>query len=81
VNAALELIFNSIDGIMVSMLTSCAIDCGFESRLGQTKEYKTCICCFSIKHAALRRKNKDGSALNQDNVSEWGVLLYSELGL
>jgi hypothetical protein len=30
------------------------------------------ICCFSGKHAALRRKSKDWSARNQDNVSEWG---------
>jgi hypothetical protein len=27
--------------------------------LGQTKEYKSGIYCFSAKHAALRRKNKD----------------------
>jgi hypothetical protein len=25
----------------------------------QTKDYKIGICCFSDKHAALRRKNKD----------------------
>ena len=30
------------------------------------------ICCFYGKHAALRRKSKDWSARNQDNVSEWG---------
>jgi hypothetical protein len=44
--------------------------------LGQTKEYKSGIYCFSAKHAALRRKNKDWLAqnlsLNQDNASEWG---------
>jgi hypothetical protein len=28
----------------------------------QTKDYKIGICCFSAKHAALRRKNKDGLA-------------------
>ena len=26
---------------------------------------------FSAKHAALRRKSKDWSARNQNNVSEW----------
>jgi hypothetical protein len=26
---------------------------------------------FSGKHAALRKKSKDWSARNQDNVSEW----------
>jgi hypothetical protein len=39
--------------------------------LGQTKDYKIGIRCFSAKHAALRRKNKDWLARNQDNVSEW----------
>ena len=57
---------------MVSVLASSAIDRGFEPRLGQTKDYKIGICCFSAKHAALRRKNKDWLARNQDNVSKWG---------
>jgi hypothetical protein len=30
------------------------------------------MCCFSVKHAALRRKSKDWLARNQNNVSEWG---------
>jgi hypothetical protein len=30
------------------------------------------ICCFSAKHAALRRKRKECLARNHDNVSEWG---------
>jgi hypothetical protein len=38
---------------------------------GQSKDYKIGICCFSAKHAASRRKNKDWLARNQDNVSEW----------
>ena len=37
-----------------------------------TKDYKIGIYCFSVKHAALRRKSKDWVARNQDNVSEWG---------
>jgi len=40
--------------------------------LGQTKDYKIAICCFSAKYIALRRKSKDWLARNQDNVSEWG---------
>ena len=60
-----------ISGVMVSMLTSSAVDCGFEPRSGQTINYKIGICCFSAKHAAFRRKSKDGLAQNQD-VSEWG---------
>ena len=55
-----------------SMLASSVVDRGFEPRLGQTKDYKISICCFSTKHAALRRKSKDWLARNQDNVSEWG---------
>jgi hypothetical protein len=34
-------------------------------------DYKIGICCFSAKHAALRRKSKDLLARNQDNVSKW----------
>ena len=57
---------------MVSVLASSAVDRGFEPHLGQAKDYKIDICCFSAKHAALRRKSKDWLARNQDNVSEWG---------
>jgi hypothetical protein len=56
---------------MVSVFTSSAVDRGFEPRSGQTKDYNIGICCFSAKHAALRRKRKDWLARNQDNVSEW----------
>jgi hypothetical protein len=71
---------------MVSVLTSYAVDRGFESRLGKTKDYKIGICCFPAKHTALRRKSKDWLSRNQDNVSEWDdmsihELLFSELTL
>ena len=56
-----------IGGVLVSVLTSSAVDRGS----GQTKDYKIGICCFSAKHAALRRKSKDWLARNQNNVSEW----------
>jgi hypothetical protein len=62
---------NRISGVMVSVLASSVVDRGFESRSGQTKYYKIGICCFSAKHAALRRKSKDWLARNQHNVSEW----------
>jgi hypothetical protein len=61
-----------IRGVMVSTLASNTVDRGFEPWLGQTKDYKIGICCFSAKHAALRRKSKDWLNRNQDNVSEWG---------
>jgi hypothetical protein len=55
---------------MVSVLNSCAVDRGLEPRSGKTKDYTIGIYCFSVKHAALRRKI--WLAGNQDNVSEWG---------
>jgi hypothetical protein len=54
--------------VIFSVLDRSAIDRGFETRSGQTKDYKIGICCFSAKHAALRRENKDWLARNQDNV-------------
>ena len=48
---------NRIGGVTVSVLTSSAVDRGFEPRSGQTKYYQIGICCFSAKHAALRRKS------------------------
>ena len=56
---------------MFSVLAASAVDRGFEPLLGQTKDYEIGICCFSSKHAALRRKIKDWLARNQNNVSEW----------
>ena len=59
---------------MVGVLASNAADRGFEPWSGQTIDYAIAICCFFAKHAALRRKSKDGLALNQNNVSEWSVM-------
>jgi hypothetical protein len=56
---------------MISVLASIAIDCGYELRSCQTKEYKIGMCCFSAKNAALTRKSKDRLARNQNNVSGW----------
>jgi hypothetical protein len=61
-----------IGGVMVSVLASNVVDRGFEPQLGQIKDYKNGICCFStIKQAALRKKSKNWLAQNQNNVSEW----------
>ena len=57
---------------MVSVPASSTVDRGLEHRSGQTKDSKIGICCFSAKHAALRRKSKDWLAWNRDNVSKWG---------
>jgi hypothetical protein len=65
---------------MVSVLASSAVDHGFESRSGQTKDYQIGMCCFTANHAALRRKSKDWLARNQGNVSEWSDMSCVELG-
>ena len=64
---------------MVSMRASSAVDHGFESRSGQTKDYEIGICCFYAKHAALRSKSKDWLARNKNNVST--DCCFSELAL
>ena len=48
---------NCICGVMVSVLTSSLVDYVFDPRSSQTKDYKIGICCFSTKHAVLRRKS------------------------
>jgi hypothetical protein len=58
---------------MVSVrASSSTVERGFESRLGQPKDYKIGICCLSTNPAALRTKCKDLLARNQDDVSVWG---------
>jgi hypothetical protein len=64
---------------VVNVLALSAVDRGFEPRSGQTKDYRFGICCFSAKHAALRRKSKDWLAQNQNNVSEWSDMSIREL--
>ena len=60
-----------IGGVMVRVLALNAVDRWFEPMSGQTKDYKIGICCFSAKHAVLRRKCKDWLAQNQNDVLEW----------
>jgi hypothetical protein len=36
-----------------------AVGRGFQLRSGKTENDKIDICCFSAKHAALRRKSRD----------------------
>ena len=51
---------NHISGVMVSVLTSGAVEREF---------YTIGISCFSAKHTALRSKSKDWLTQNQNNVS------------
>jgi hypothetical protein len=41
---------------MDSLFASSVVDRGFKLRLGQTKDYKIGICCFSTKHTVLSSK-------------------------
>ena len=70
---------NRIGGVMASALASSAVDRLFEPLSGQTKDYTIGMCCFSAKHTALRRKNKDWLARIHDNVSEWGDMTIHRL--
>jgi hypothetical protein len=49
---------NDLGGVMISVLDLGAVDYGFEPRSRQIKDYIIGICCFSAKHAALKRKSK-----------------------
>jgi hypothetical protein len=64
---------------MVSILAWSVVDRGFEPRSGQIEDYNIGMCCFSSKHAALRRKSKDWLARNQNNVSERSDMSTREL--
>jgi hypothetical protein len=77
--SSLPIFFWPIGGVMIRVLASTAVDRGFEPRSAQTKDYKIGMCCFSAKHAALRRKSKDWLARDQNNVSEWSDIFYSTI--
>ena len=65
---------NHTHDLMVSVLAPSSVDRRFKPWSDQTKDYKIGICCFSAKHAALRRKIKDWLSLNQYKVSEWSEM-------
>ena len=66
---------------MVSVLASSAVDRGFDPRPGHTKDLQIGSCCFSAKHAALRRMSKDWLARNHINVSQWCEMSTRELSV
>ena len=61
---------NRIVVVMGSVFASSVVGRGFEPRLSQTKDYELGICCFSDKHATLRRKSKDWLDRKQNKLSE-----------
>jgi hypothetical protein len=58
-NEALFWISNRIRGVLLSVITSCAVDLGFEPPSSQANVFKIGMCCFSAEHSALRSKSKD----------------------
>ena len=51
-------------------MVTVLVDREFESRSGQSKDYKTGMRCFSATHATLRSKSKDWVSQTQNNVSQ-----------
>jgi hypothetical protein len=66
----LDILSNRIGGVVVSMLASSVVGRELKPRSGHIKDYNIGMCCFSAKHASLRRKSKDWLARNQYNVFE-----------
>ena len=70
---------NCIGVVMTSVLASSMVYHGFTTWSSQTEDYTIGICCFSAKHATLRRKSKDWLAWNHDNLSEWSNMSIHRL--
>ena len=67
-------IMNRIGVVMVSVLSSSIIVCSSSTDRVKPKTIQFGICCFSDKHAALRRKGRDWLALS-------ACCCFSELAL
>ena len=67
INSLYRLGVNCISSVMVGILSSS--DHGFEPQLGQTRDYKIGISCFSAKQMVTA----DWLAQNENNVAEFGV--------
>jgi hypothetical protein len=57
-NVLCSILCNSIGGVMVSVLASSAVNRGFEPQLGQTKDYKIGIWCFSAKRSIKEKEQR-----------------------
>jgi hypothetical protein len=51
--------WNHLGGVMISVLVSNEVECRFNPRPGEAKNYEIGFCSFSTKHAASRSKMKD----------------------
>jgi hypothetical protein len=56
ITIAVSINANCISGVMVSVLTSSAVDRGFESWLGQTKDYIIINIVYGSQRDVLRKK-------------------------
>jgi hypothetical protein len=61
---------------MISMIAWSVVDCGFEPLLGQTKDYKINIYCFSAKYTV---RTKTGWLRIRIMLSEWSDMLIRGL--
>ena len=55
---------DSIDGVMVCVLISSAVDSRVQTRSSQTNDNKIGICCFSSKHRQCRINSIIGPGQN-----------------
>ena len=69
-----SLFFNTIGGIMVSVLALSGISVSLSPVEFKLKTIELGICCSSAKHTALRSTRKD-----QNNVSEWSGMSTHEM--
>ena len=67
-----------LDGEVISMVSSSAVDCAFDRCSSETKEYKIGIWCFSAKHKSLMRKSRlVGSVSKGSELSTHGMSVVS----
>jgi len=60
-----------IGGVIVIILALSAVDHMFELRSGHNKGCKIGSCCFSAKHATLRRKSRLVGSESGKRVRVW----------
>ena len=65
------MLMNCNVGVMVRCSPRLGLLVGSSPDWVKPKTYSIGICCFSAKHAALRRKSKDWLVRNRNNVSKW----------
>ena len=62
----------------IGVVASNAVDWGFVPQSSQTKDQNIGMCCFSVKHTALRSRSTYWLAWNQNNVSKWNDMSTGE---